>query len=74
MICVDMHCDSVSEAFVTGRSLVKPCVNGHSDLPRLRLAGIKVQFFALFPDRIYHPSAPSIRSPPAGLRNGSIPG
>jgi membrane dipeptidase len=30
-------------------------VNGHADLPRLRLAGIKLQFFALFPDRIYHP-------------------
>jgi membrane dipeptidase len=55
LICVDMHCDSVSEAYRTGRSLAKPCVNGHADLPRLRLAGIKLQFFALFPDRIYHP-------------------
>jgi len=55
VICVDMHCDSVSEAYKTGRSLAKPCGQGHVDLPRLRQAGIKVQFFALFPDRIYYP-------------------
>jgi membrane dipeptidase len=55
LICIDMHCDSVSEAYRTGRSLVRPCPSGHIDLPRLRSAEIKVQFFALFPDRIYHP-------------------
>lgn len=46
---VDMHCDSVSEAYKTGRSLARPGRHGHSDLPRLRQAGIKIQFFALFP-------------------------
>ncbi len=55
MICVDMHCDSVSEAYKSGRSLAKTSGHGHVDLPRLRQAGIKVQFFALFPDRVYYP-------------------
>ncbi len=55
MICIDMHCDSVSEAYKTGRSLAKRSGYGHADLPRLRQAGIKIQLFALFPDRIYYP-------------------
>ncbi len=55
MICIDMHCDSVSEVYRTGRSLTKRSGYGHADLPRLRQAGIKIQLFALFPDRIYYP-------------------
>ncbi|MGD0153433.1 MAG: dipeptidase [Thermacetogeniaceae bacterium] len=55
MICVDMHCDSVSEAHKTGRDLAQRSQQGQADLPRLRQAGIKIQFFALFPERAYHP-------------------
>lgn len=55
MICVDMHCDSVSEAYKGGRDLVRHTQHGHADLPRLQQAGIKIQFFALFPERVYYP-------------------
>lgn len=55
MICVDMHCDSLSEAYKSGRSLAALSRQGHADLHRLRRAGIKIQFFALFPERIYYP-------------------
>jgi membrane dipeptidase len=55
LIYVDMHCDSLSESFKTSRSLAGPSRQGHADLPRLRRAGIKIQFFALFPERIYYP-------------------
>ncbi len=55
MFCVDMHCDSVSAACPKGRSLAVPSQLGHADLPRLRQAGIKIQFFALFPGRFSYP-------------------
>ena len=55
MIRVDMHCDSVSEAYKSGRDLTCNFHQGHVDLPRLRQAGIKIQFFALFPERLYYP-------------------
>jgi membrane dipeptidase len=64
MICIDMHCDAVAAAFRDERPLAagyggRPpfagAQQGHVDLPRLRQAGINVQFFALFPERLYYP-------------------
>lgn len=46
---VDMHCDSILAAYVNRYSLAEPGLKGHLDLPRLRQAGVKIQFFALFP-------------------------
>ncbi len=55
MICIDMHCDSVSAAYKDGRSLALLSHQGHADIPRLLDTEIKMQFFALFPERFYHP-------------------
>lgn len=46
---IDMHCDSILAAYSNRYLLVEKGRKGHLDLPRLRQAGIKIQFFALFP-------------------------
>lgn len=46
---IDMHCDSILAAYVNRYSLAEQSQNGHLDLHRLRQAGVKIQFFALFP-------------------------
>lgn len=47
---IDMHCDSVLEAFQGNRQLTDRAQIGHFDFPRMQSAGVKIQFFALFPD------------------------
>ncbi|MDD2555291.1 MAG: dipeptidase [Syntrophaceticus sp.] len=47
---IDMHCDSVLGAFQGNRKLTDRAQVGHFDLPRMQSAGVKIQFFALFPD------------------------
>ncbi|MGI6406954.1 MAG: dipeptidase [Syntrophaceticus sp.] len=44
-----MHCDSVLEAFQENRKMSDRSTTGHFDLPRMQEAGVKIQFFALFP-------------------------
>jgi membrane dipeptidase len=46
---IDMHCDSVLEAFQENRKMSDRSTTGHFDLPRMQEAGVKIQFFALFP-------------------------
>lgn len=46
---IDMHCDSVLKAFQENRKMTDRSTSGHFDLPRMQEAGVKIQFFALFP-------------------------
>ncbi len=55
MFLVDAHCDSILECYRRSRSLGIRSHEGHLDLPRLMEAGVKIQFFALFPETIYKP-------------------
>jgi membrane dipeptidase len=47
-IVVDAHCDTITALMKESRSLGELSSCGHIDLPRLKLGGIKVQFFAAF--------------------------
>lgn len=53
MILIDTHCDSILHGLQTGRDIGKYSLQGHLDLPRAREAGVKIQFFALFPELRY---------------------
>jgi len=44
-----MHCDTVLKAYLGHYSLETKETHGHLDLVGLRQAGVKIQFFALFP-------------------------
>ena len=46
---IDFHCDTILTAYREGRSLGARSSCGHLDLPRMQEAGVKIQFFALFP-------------------------
>lgn len=48
LVIVDMHCDALSAAFSSKRSLAVENQEGHVDIPRLKKGGIGIQFFALF--------------------------
>lgn len=52
---VDAHCDTLWAAPAQGRDLAGHSGEGHIDLPRLRDAGVVLQFFALFSDPAHHP-------------------
>lgn len=46
---IDMHCDSLLKAFQENRKMTDRSTSGHFDLPSMQEAGVKIQFFALFP-------------------------
>jgi len=49
-IVVDMHADALDSYFKTGRSLENNTGRGHVDLERLKIGGVDVQFFSVWPD------------------------
>ncbi|HHV34970.1 MAG TPA: membrane dipeptidase [Syntrophomonadaceae bacterium] len=46
---IDFHCDTVLKAFQENSSLAASSPSSHLDLRRMQEAGVKIQFFALFP-------------------------
>jgi len=56
MLIADAHCDSMLDVIRGQRHLYYCSKQGHVDFPRLKDAGVKVQFFALFIESIYKPS------------------
>lgn len=46
---IDLHCDTVLKAFQENRKMAARLPTSHLDLSRMQEAGIKIQFFALFP-------------------------
>lgn len=53
---VDAHCDTLWAAPKQKRYLHEHSALGHLDLPRLKQAGVYIQFFALFSDPNYGPA------------------
>jgi len=49
-IVVDMHADALDRYLKTGRSIEKNNGHGHVDLERLKIGGVDVQFFSVWPD------------------------
>lgn len=47
-LVVDAHCDTLTVLDRQGRRLGQQSSKGHTDLPRLALGGVNVQFFAVF--------------------------
>ena len=47
-LIIDGHCDSILDAVTGHRSLTEESTDGHLDFPRLKKAGISVQFFAAY--------------------------
>jgi membrane dipeptidase len=64
LIIVDGHCDSIGEHVDNKRLLNVHSSQGHLDLPRLRVGGVTVQFFASFIEAEYKGNQAAIR----GLR------
>ncbi|MEM7535692.1 MAG: dipeptidase [Chloroflexota bacterium] len=52
-LVIDGHCDSIGDQLDKKRSLAEESEKGHLDLPRMKKAGIDVQFFACFPPPAY---------------------
>jgi membrane dipeptidase len=46
---IDLHCDTVLKAFQENSTLAAMSSTGHLDLRRMHQAGVKIQFYALFP-------------------------
>ncbi|MDS1029041.1 dipeptidase [Bacillota bacterium LX-D] len=55
MLIIDGHCDTILDIVNKKRRLGEKSNIGHVDLPRLREAGVNVQFFALFVESIFKP-------------------
>lgn len=53
---IDMHCDTVLTAYLGHYSLASKETQGHLDLRGLQQAGVKIQFFALYPGISSHMS------------------
>ncbi|MBM7854481.1 membrane dipeptidase [Desulfohalotomaculum tongense] len=51
-LVVDAHCDTLTKLKEENRTLGEKSESGHVDLPRLKVGGVNVQFFAVF----IHPS------------------
>ncbi|MDD4237154.1 MAG: dipeptidase [Desulfotomaculaceae bacterium] len=47
-VVVDAHCDTLTVLLEQNRRLGQLAGHGHLDLPRLKMGGVKVQFFAAF--------------------------
>ncbi|CEO88116.1 Putative dipeptidase CPSG_01350 (Part 1) [Syntrophaceticus schinkii] len=46
---IDLHCDTVLKAFQENSTLAAMSPTSHLDLRRMHQAGVKIQFYALFP-------------------------
>lgn len=49
-ILVDLHNDVLSETIMSGKNIAKRLPTGHTDIPRLKAGGVKVQFFSVWCD------------------------
>lgn len=55
MLIIDAHCDTILDLVREKRSLGERSTSGHVDIPRLKEAGVKLQFFAVFVESIFKP-------------------
>jgi membrane dipeptidase len=61
-LIVDAHCDTMLDVLNKKRLLGTIAGEGQADLPRLREAGVKVQFFAIFIESRYKPYSSVLRA------------
>ncbi len=55
IVVVDAHCDVLMTLIGGGRRLGEHSQQGHVDLPRLKMGGVKLQFFAAFIESEFKP-------------------